>query len=170
MTTLPEVRIRAIEPEDLDALYIIENDEELWNVGTTNVPYSRYALHDFVAHSAGDIFQDKQVRLMIEDGQNEVIGIIDVMNFDPQHLRAEVGIVIQKPWRNRHYGTAAVTKIGKYALQVLHLHQLYAYIGADNHASLRLFEKCGFSHASTLQDWLYDGKKYHDAVVMQKIF
>ena len=42
------VNLRAIEPEDLDLLYRIENDVRLWNVGTSNVPYSRYVLHDYV--------------------------------------------------------------------------------------------------------------------------
>ena len=46
MNTLPAIRLRAIEPEDLDLLYQIENDSSLWDVGTTNVPYSRYTLHD----------------------------------------------------------------------------------------------------------------------------
>ena len=41
-----KVLLRALEPEDLDMLYQIENNRQLWDVGTTNVPYSRYALHD----------------------------------------------------------------------------------------------------------------------------
>ena len=31
----PSVRLRAMEPEDLDTLYQMENDVEIWNVGTT---------------------------------------------------------------------------------------------------------------------------------------
>ena len=46
--------LRAIEPEDLDLLYQIENDSNLWQVGTTNVPYSRYTLHDYIATSSDD--------------------------------------------------------------------------------------------------------------------
>ena len=45
---LPQIRLRAIEPEDLDYLYRIENDKRLWDVGETNMPYSRYALHEYV--------------------------------------------------------------------------------------------------------------------------
>ena len=67
MKTLPDIRLRAIEPEDLDLLYRIENDRELWNVGTTNVPYSRYTLHDYLATSCDDIYADKQVRMVIEN-------------------------------------------------------------------------------------------------------
>ena len=33
-----KIRLRALEPEDLDILYAIENDADLWNVGITNVP------------------------------------------------------------------------------------------------------------------------------------
>ena len=47
----PLTTLRAIEPEDLDLLYRIENDTALWNIGTSNVLYSRYLLHDYVAHA-----------------------------------------------------------------------------------------------------------------------
>ena len=46
MNEYPQVHLRAIEPEDLDLLYRIENDQTLWHLGTTNVHYSRYTLHD----------------------------------------------------------------------------------------------------------------------------
>ena len=82
----PQIVLRAIEPEDLDALYMIENNMELWNVGTTNVPYSRYMLHEYVAESAGDIYTDKQVRLMIENDRKEVVGIVDIV--EPTDLDA----------------------------------------------------------------------------------
>ena len=64
----PSIRLRAIEPEDLDLLYRIENDVKLWNIGTTNVPYSRYILHDYVANASDDIYTDRQVRMMVERG------------------------------------------------------------------------------------------------------
>ena len=49
------VRLRAMEPEDLDFLYAMENDKEVWDVGCTNVPYSRYVLHDYIANASNDI-------------------------------------------------------------------------------------------------------------------
>ena len=93
--TLPKIILRAMEPEDLDVLYKIENDTSLWGVGVTNVPYSRYTLHDYIANSVGDIYTDKQVRLMIDNEQGQTVGIIDITDFDPRHRRAELGVVIQ---------------------------------------------------------------------------
>ena len=78
---LPDVTLRAMEPEDLDVLYTIENDDKLWTVGSTNVPYSRYALYEYVANTSGDIYADRQVRLMVCNEQEEVVGIVDLMDF-----------------------------------------------------------------------------------------
>ena len=86
-TNLPQVKFRAIEPEDLDLLYRIENDRKLWNVGTSNVPYSRYALHDYVAHASSDIYTDRQVRMIIETTEGENVGIVDLVDFDPSNRR-----------------------------------------------------------------------------------
>lgn len=164
---LPLVKLRAIEPEDLDILYGIENDMSLWNDSITSVPYSRYMLYDYIANTRNDIYTDRQVRMMIENNKCEVVGIVDLINFDPKHLRAEIGIVIKRDFRNLGYAQSAINKIKEYSLNILHLHQLYACIDKENVQSLNLFERCGFICTNELNDWLFDGKKYHKALLMQ---
>ena len=163
-----QVRLRAIEPEDLDLLYQIENDSQLWNVGTTNVPYSRYTLHDYIATSSDDIFADRQVRLMIENGAGQTVGICDLVRFDPQHHRAEAGIVIIEAHRRQGYALAALRQLADYALRVVHLHQLYAVVAADNEAAQLLFCQAGYEQQTILRDWLYDGRQYGNACLMQR--
>lgn len=162
-----KVRLRAMEPEDLDALYMIENDSDIWDVGSTNVPYSRYLLHDYIANASGDIYVDKQVRLIVESEDQELVGLLDIMNFDPSHRRAEIGIVIQRQFRRKGYATAALRQAINYSANSIRLHQLYAYIDAAHKASSRTFQKVGFNSVSILKDWLYDGKQYRDVVLMQ---
>lgn len=163
-----KIRLRAIEPEDLDFLYTIENDMSLWNVGTTNVPYSRYTLHDYIAHANDDIYSDRQVRLIVENEEGKVIGIADVMDFNPQHLRAELGIVIQQSYRHQGYATVAIEEMLRYSLRVLHLHQVYVVIDDGNEIAKKLFNKLAFKESARLSHWLYDGHTYHDAVLMQR--
>lgn len=165
---MKKIRLRAIEPEDLELLYKIENDVRLWNVGATNVPYSRYTLHDYIANSADDIYADKQLRMIVEDMEGKTVGIVDLTNFSPQHLRAETGIVILDAERRKGYATEALNALCDYAGRVLHLHQLYGVVGNDNQAALALYEKAGFARLETLKEWLFDGKKYTDAVLMQR--
>ena len=106
MTSTADIRLRALEPEDLELMYRIENDARFWRHGTTTVPYSRYALHEYLANSHNDIFADGQVRLVIErvattevattEGTTEItpIGFADLVNFDAIHLRAEIGLLM----------------------------------------------------------------------------
>ena len=168
MSESPVVTLRAMEPEDLDLLYQIENDKNLWGVGATNVPYSRYVLHDYVANSSGDIYTDKQVRLMV-DCQQQTIGIVDLINFSPKHCRAEVGMVLMPSYRGKGLGEPILRELAQYAKTVLHLHQLYAVIGVDNAPAIHLFEKIGYSAGRVLTDWLFDGTHYQDAVLMQRV-
>jgi diamine N-acetyltransferase len=166
---MQKIRLRALEPEDLDMLYEIENDRSLWNVGATNVPYSRYTLHDYIAHSRDDIYIDRQVRLIVENTDGEAVGIADVVNFDPQHMRAELGIVIQSSYRHQGYASSVIEEMLHYSLHVLHLHQVYVIVDVMNEIALKLFNKLEFKESATLSDWLYDGRAYHDAKLMQRI-
>ena len=44
--------LRAIEPEDLDLMYIVENDLAVCRYSSTNVPLSRYALRRYIEESS----------------------------------------------------------------------------------------------------------------------
>ena len=164
-----KITLRAIEPEDLDLLYRIENDTTLWNIGPSNVPYSRYLLHDYVAHATNDIYTDRQVRMMIDNGDGQTVGIVDLISFDPSNRRAELGIIILNDYRRQGYATATLQQIRDYALRVLHLHQLYAYVDECNVASLSLFRKAGFTIVGHIPEWLFDGEHYHDACLLQLV-
>lgn len=164
---MANVVLRAMEPEDLDLLYQIENDTKLWNIGLTNVPYSRYVLHDYIATSSGDIYTDKQVRLIIENEEHQTIGLVDIMNFNPQNRRAEMGIVVQEAFRQKGYGKDAIQKVMRYAKEVLHLHQLYVVVNSSQKLTIGLFLRMGFKETCQLIDWLYDGEVYYDATLLQ---
>ncbi|MBR1558453.1 MAG: GNAT family N-acetyltransferase [Prevotella sp.] len=166
----PIVHLRAIEPEDLDLLYRIENDKKLWNIGTSNVPYSRYTLHDYVANASEDIYVDRQVRMMVENETGQIVGIVDVVDFDPGNRRAEVGLIVMEQYRHQGYASSILSQIADYALKVLHLHQLYAFIDVKNEASLCLFRKMGYRESALIHEWLYDGTEYDDVRLMQLVF
>ena len=89
------VALRAMEPTDLELLYRWENDSDVWTISNTRTPFSKYVLKNFIETSSQDIYTAKQLRLMIdENATGETIGIIDLFDFDPFHLRVGVGILI----------------------------------------------------------------------------
>lgn len=147
-------------------IYIIENDRDIWEVSATNVPYSKFALQRYIASTTNDIYTDKQVRLIITNEADEFIGMADLFNYDPQHQRAEVGIVVRKQYRHLGYGLKAIAQLAEYARKVIHLHQLYAIVSTDNTYCWKLMEKAGFEHNGVLKEWIYDGNSYHDAYLL----
>ena len=107
----PQVRLRALEPEDLDILYRYENDSSLWEVGTTIAPFSRKQLYDYIAGYSNDIYAERQLRLMVDDAATgETVGTVDITDFSPADMRAQAGILIGPGHQRRGYGTAALAR------------------------------------------------------------
>lgn len=157
MFAADNIRLRALEPEDLEWLYSIENDEELWQWGSSNVPYSRYSLKTYIAESHHDIYADGQLRLVIEtEDEHLVLGCVDLMDFSPRHLRAEIGILLFPEYRGRGVATKVLGMLVSYAREHLYMHQLYAIVSQKNMKAQHLFERFGFKRVSLLADWLRD--------------
>ncbi|MCD4833058.1 MAG: GNAT family N-acetyltransferase [Bacteroidales bacterium] len=158
-------RLRAIEPNDIDSIYSWENDSSIWQLSNTVAPFSKYVIKQFIENSHQDIFQLKQIRLMIEKTDDKVIqtiGSIDLFDFEPMHKRAGVGILIANSTdRKKGYASDALDVLIKYSFYSLQLHQLYCNITEDNIDSLNLFQSKGFKLIGTKRDWLIfpQGKK-----------
>ena len=164
---LPTLTLRALEPDDLDVFYEVENDRSLWTVGSSTMPYSREVLREFLLSCTNDIYVEKQLRLVIETPAKECAGFLDLARFEPRHRRAEVGIMLRKAFRHKGYAQGALIEIKTYAADILHLHQLYAVVPATNTSSCILFERVGFEQQGVLKDWLYNGRHYQHALLFQ---
>lgn len=187
-------RLRALEPEDLDLMYGWENDTEVWRVSGTVAPFSRHILSRLIDEQRFDIYATRQLRLVIEskgaESQKEAaesngvadnliasnqsvvgeaVGAVDLFEFDPQNLRAGVGIIIAPPYRRRGLAADALRTLERYAVEVLRLHQLWCSVGADNEASLALFAKAGYSECGRRREWILTPDGAIDEVMMQKI-
>lgn len=163
--------LRALEPEDLAFLYQIENNLSIWEVSNTQTPYSKFVLKQYLENAHQDIYTAKQLRLAIcKTDTYEIIGLIDLFDFDPQHKRAGVGIVIQEEAnKNQGYGSNALKALIEYSFNQLQLHQLYANIGANNEPSLKLFAKFGFQKIGIKKDWNFYNNSFHDEILFQLI-
>lgn len=163
------ISLRSPEPEDLELMYSIENNSELWNVSATTVPYSRYLLRQYIETSSADIFVDKQVRMVIQGkADKRIMGLVDLTDFDVRNNRAQIGVVVLDEFRRQGVATQALFLLCRYAFEFLHIHQLYAHVAADNLAGIRVFTKCGFAHQVVLKEWIKCGESnYKDVVFLQ---
>ena len=100
------IYLRAVEPEDLDFMYNMENDPLLWDISSFTVPYSRYTLRQYIENNQNDIFADKQLRLMIiKKSDSIVLGTVDLSDFMPFPSRAALRIYFLKNYRKEGYAS-----------------------------------------------------------------
>lgn len=163
-------KLRAVDPEDIDFIYRLENNPELWEVGNTWTPFSKFTIREYLENAHRDIYEVKQLRLAICNLQEEIIGVVDLYDFDPYHKRAGVGIVINhNADRKKGYAAQGLELMIDYAFKHLRLHQLYAGISEDNVASRKLFEKLRFRESGIKKDWIATEKSYKNEITYQLI-
>jgi len=165
-----KIHLRALEPQDIDFLFAVENDESYWEVSSTQTPFSRFILEQYIANAHQDIHEVKQLRLIIvENESNKNVGFIDLFDFIPQHRRAGVGILIIDSEQHKGYASEALQLLIDYSFKQLNLHQLFANITSDNTKSLSLFKKHNFLKVGIKKEWVFSKGNFKDEVLFQLI-
>ncbi|MFN2430425.1 MAG: GNAT family N-acetyltransferase [Cryomorphaceae bacterium] len=164
------IQLRALEEDDLDSLFLWENNPENWRVSHTVKPYSRHELYEYI-HSVGDIYSDKQLRLIIEDAKSgDKLGSVDLFDCDFKNRRTGIGILIaEEKHRGKGLASEVLSLILPYCFQTLGFHQIYCDVHTGNPASMALFEKFGFREVGIKKDWTYHNGTFYDECLMQKI-
>lgn len=167
----PNLFLRALEPEDLEFVHGIENEEEVWNVSNTQTPYSKFLIRQYLENAHLDIYEAKQLRLAIcKNNSQNAIGLIDLFDFDPRNKRAGIGIVIQDlEERGQGFGKESLGLLINYSFKQLNLHQLYANIDVQNESSMNLFTTFGFQKCGVKKDWNLIENSYQDEAFFQLI-
>ncbi len=163
--------LRALEPGDVDLLYHWENDCNIWHVSDTLSPFSKDILKKYIAQSHQDIWQNQQLRLIIDRLDTEKsIGCIDLFDIDALNRRAGIGILIVDDEDKQHgFASSAVKLLMRYCFEHLFLHQLFCTVEADNTASIRLFENAGFRKTGMREQWKKVKNGYRDECFYQYI-
>ncbi|MFH0758073.1 MAG: GNAT family protein [Bacteroidota bacterium] len=165
------ISLRALEPEDLEILYRWENDPSVWHLSGTLIPFSKYLLRLYLENSGKDIFEIRQLRLIIQlNEEKRPVGAIDLFDFDPFHRRAGIGILIADPSdRGRGFAREALESLMMYCFNVLKLHQLWCNITDGNSQSMKLFTSAGFQVVGEKKEWLFTGEGFENEWMLQYV-
>lgn len=162
--------LRALEPEDLEFIYEIENDQSVWEISNTITPYSKFLIEQYLANANKDIFEAKQLRLVICNVEDVAIGLIDLFDFDFKNKRAGIGVLIKDEVnRQQGYGKEALKLLIEYSDNHLDLKQLYCNVSEDNTLSLKLFQNQGFEIIGLKKDWNLIHGVYKNEYLLQRI-
>ena len=55
------IKLRALEPSDVQLLFEWENDLSIWHLSNTIAPFSKFDLEQYILNSDKDIYSSKQI-------------------------------------------------------------------------------------------------------------
>ena len=149
------MKLRAPEPDDLEFLFQLENNSDLWaHSDLLPAPVSRHALREYLCCATASLAEAGQLRLIISSEADQPVGTLDLYDYSARHQRAGVGIAVLPSERRRGWAATALRSLLPYARQHLLLHQLYCTVAANNEASIKLFKEIGFLQVGIRRDWL----------------
>ncbi len=163
------INLRALEPKDLDFLFTTENNEFFWEISSTQIPYSKHILQKYIENAHQDIYEAKQYRFVICNNKNNPVGMVDLFDFNPQHKRVGLGILILPKFQGNGFASEALELAIDYTFTYLNVHQIFANIIANNHKSIALFKKLNFKKVGVKKEWIYANTKYKDEILFQLI-
>ncbi len=164
-----EVRLRALEPDDVDKLYIWENNPALWQFGNVKAPMSRHQLWEYAQNYNADPFAAGQLRLIIELQPQIACGIVDLYDVDAINSRAMVGIMVSLKYRRQKIASRALALLEDYCHNTLNLHGLAADVAIDNEPSIALFKSAGYTCCGQKPDWYRRNRRYISAMTFHKL-
>ncbi len=160
--------LRSIEEKDADFLFQWENDLNAWASSQTINPLSHKFIKDYITYSSQSVLDKGELSLIAEslDGK-EVIGYLQLLNYEPLHQKVGLGIYIGEAYRHLGYASEMIDFVKTYAFDILHCRMLYAETFISNTSACRLFESQGFKQTAVLPDWYWVNGRYESLVYYQ---
>jgi len=158
------VRLRALEPTDVDAIWTWHQDHEFHVLDGWTYPASRKQIADLVDAVGESTFQN--VWLGIETETAALIGYTTLKRARPEHRSAEFGIAIERGHWNAGYGTDATQTLLRFAFAEMGLHRVELDVLDTNTRAQRVYEKCGFQVEGRARESRFRDGRWCDTIRM----
>lgn len=165
-----KIYFRTLTSDDVSVMMAWENNPDNWKISSTTKAYSRAQIEEFVGLNQ-DIFIHSQLRLIIcLTETNEIIGNMDLFDFEPEHKRVGVGILIDEKYRNKGLANESIQLIEEYCKIILDVKNIFCNILTDNTKSIKLFEKNNFKRICVKPNWhQYAGEWFDEYMYLKEL-
>lgn len=162
--------LRAVEPEDAEVMFSVENDTEVWAYSDNIAHFSMHFLKQYAETYNADPWSQGMLRLIVCERrenmpayESDPLGIVDLYDISLLHRTAKVGIYIRKDFRKEGVAKHSLYMLKSYVIRRLGLKSLLALVSVSNDAGKRLFTSSGFGKVGMIPQWIKGiGEKNED--------
>lgn len=158
----PQLRLRPLERDDLPFVHELDNNESVMHYWFEE-PYEAFVelcdLYDKHIH-------DQSERRFIVERDQVSVGLVELVEINHIHRRAEFQIIIAPEHQGNHYATIATRLAMDYAFTVLNLYKLSLIVDCENQRAIGVYKKLGFREEGLLRHEFFVGGEYRDVFRM----
>ncbi len=157
-----QLRLRPLEREDLRFVHELDNNETVMHYWFEE-PYEAFVelcdLYDKHIH-------DQSERRFVVERDGVRVGLVELVEINHIHRRAEFQIIISPDHQGRGYATQATWLAMGYAFTVLNLYKLILVVDVENSRAVSVYKKLGFTEEGVLKHEFFVDGIYRDAYRM----
>lgn len=169
-----QVRLRAMEREDVKHYYAWVNDPEVTHGLALYLPMSNVDEERWFERVTQGDPNEKPLAIEVRDGVPsgadhgwKLIGNCGVFSIEWVNSSAELGIMIgEKSAWNKGYGTEVMTLLLRHCFETLNLNRVFLRVYAENLRAIRAYQKAGFVEEGRLRQAVFKHGKYDDVILM----
>jgi RimJ/RimL family protein N-acetyltransferase len=161
------VRLRAMQPEDWQADYLSKFDTPArrFLACAIELPPTVSGSQTFAEEHADFASTKGRIMFTIENEKGNNIGSINLNRIDERNGTFSIGIIIDKQYRGKGYGTSAMNILLKYAFFERRLHKFNDCVLEGNEGSVKMMEKLGCIQEGVRRQVVYMDGQYVDLIL-----
>ncbi|GAA2058283.1 MULTISPECIES: GNAT family N-acetyltransferase [Streptomyces] len=167
MLTGDLVRLRAMEPEDAEALWRWNHDPQVMRWLDTSYPQSLAQTRRRVEEREPNSSYERLLLAIETRDEGRLIGVTCLRDFEAENGMAVLDIYLgeKDAWGQGH-GTDAVRTLCRYGFDQLRLHSITLWVVADNAAARRAYAKAGFTEDGRQREGFRRDGRWYDLILM----
>lgn len=154
--------LKVVEKTDLDFLHRLYNDPDVMYFWFREPFYSKVRLEESFNKSK----ENNKMKSFILQDNDESVGIVELLDVDYVHRKAEFAIIIDPLQQGKGYAFKATRLAQDYAFKTLNINKLYLIADVKNEKAIHVYEKAGFVKEAVLKDEYFVGGEYHSITYM----
>lgn len=157
------IKLRPLERVDLQFVHQLDNNAHVMRYWFEE-PFATFtelqSLYDQHVH-------DQSERRFIVECGGARAGLVELVEIDHVHRRAEFQIIIAPEHQGRGLATHATRLAMEYGFKVLNLYKLYLIVDTENCRAIRIYARMGFQTEGELRDEFFINGEYRSALRMR---
>ncbi|SCN21541.1 putative ribosomal N-acetyltransferase YdaF [Clostridium sp. N3C] len=163
-----EITLRKIVDSDLDSLFEIYNNENLFQYTPVKLRKSKVAVAHMIGHFERDFYKRKGIFLGIclNNEPNHIVGVAEIFDYSADTNMVTIGYRLNESYWSKGIATKTVKAMTEYLFRDIGINRVQAFVMPDNIKSQKVLQRNGFDKEGLIrQGYYWKGQGVVDLIV-----